>query len=417
MFVVLVAGAAALPGFTSAFTVTNFAFFLVWVFMALGLSLLWGYTGILSFGQTAFFGLAGYTYGVASINFGDSATLGWVSVLIALALPALFAALLGYLMFYGGVRDVFVGIVTLSVTLVFETFMAQTAGPEWTIGSARLNGFNGMSGMPPLLLRFGEHEIMFDGAPFFWLALALMVLVYLGLRMLANSSFGNVLVAIRENPDRAEMLGYNVRLYQLIVFVIGSVLAAMSGVLYTLWGSYITPSSMGLTAAAMPIVWVAAGGRKDLTATVISTIALLWVSQTLAVYGSQYALVPDGLYSAARGDVRARRVCRHHGQRDRREVHGVARPGRDRGANVTPAAWLLETRDVDQTFRRLVRHQRRGHQGGPGRDPLPDRAQWRGQEHAVQTHSRHLRAHGRHHPVRRRGHHARCVRTRACSAG
>jgi urea transport system permease protein len=294
VFVILVAAAASLPGFTSAFSVTNVAYFLVWVFMALGLSLLWGYTGILSFGQTAFFGLAGYTYGVASINFGDSAMLGWASVAIALALPALFAALLGYLMFYGGVRDVFVGIVTLSVTLVFETFMAQTAGPEWTIGTARLNGFNGMSGMPPLMLRFGGHELMFDGPSFFWLALALMVLVYLGLRMLANSSFGNVLVAIRENPDRAEMLGYNVRLYQLVVFVIGSVLAAMSGVLYTLWGSYITPSSMGLTAAALPIIWVAAGGRKDLTATVISTIALLWVSQTLAVYGSQYALVLMG---------------------------------------------------------------------------------------------------------------------------
>jgi urea transport system permease protein len=294
VFAAVVLAAAALPGVASAFAVTNVAYFLVWVFMALGLSLLWGYTGILSFGQTAFFGLAGYTYGVASINFGDSAILAWVAFVIALALPALFAALLGYLMFYGGVRDVFVGIVTLSVTLVFETFMAQTAGPEWTIGSARLNGFNGMSAMPPLLWRFGGHEILFDGPPFFWLALALLVMVYLGLRMLTNSSFGNVLVAIRENPDRAEMLGYNVRLYQLVVFIIGSVLAAMSGVLYTLWGSYITPSSMGLTAAAMPIIWVAAGGRKDLTATVVSTVVLLWVSQGLAVHGSQYALVLMG---------------------------------------------------------------------------------------------------------------------------
>ena len=66
--------------------------------------------------------------------------------------------------------------------------------------------------------------------------LALVVLVYLGLRIVVNSRFGNVLVAIRENPDRAEMLGYNVRLYQLFVFVIGSVLAGMSGVLYTFGG-------------------------------------------------------------------------------------------------------------------------------------------------------------------------------------
>ena len=293
-FAVVVLTAAALPQFASGFAVTNASFLLAWVFMALGLSLLWGYTGVLSFGQTAFFGLAGYSYGVASINFGGSAALTWVSFAIALAVPALFAAVLGYLMFYGGVRDVFLGIVTLSVTLVFETFMAQTAGPEWSIGSARLNGFNGMSGMPPLSLRFGGREILFDGPPFFWLALALLVLTYLGLRILTNSGFGNVLVAIRENADRAEMLGYDVRLYQLVAFVIASVLAAMSGVLYTLWGAYITPSSMGLTAAVLPIIWVATGGKQDLTATVVSTIAMLWVSQMLAVYGSQYALILMG---------------------------------------------------------------------------------------------------------------------------
>ena len=65
--------------------------------------------------------------------------------------------------------------------------------------------------------------------------------------------------------------------------------------LYTTWGSYITPSAMGLTASAAPIVWVATGGRKDLTATLLATIALIWVSQMLAVYGSQYALILQGV--------------------------------------------------------------------------------------------------------------------------
>jgi len=244
-----------------------------------------------SLGATAFFGLAGYTYGVISINTGDAGLWTWAALLASFAMPILLAVVLGYFMFYGGVRDVFIGIVTLSVTLVFETFMAQTAGPEWTIGSARLNGFNGMSNMPPLTLPWRDSPIIFDGPPFFWLVFALVVLVYLGLRLLVNSRFGNVLVAIRENPERAEMLGYNVRLYQLVVFVIGSVLSGMSGVFYTLWGSYITPSSMGLTAAALPIIWVAAGGRKDITATLVATVFLTWLSQQLAVKGSQYALI------------------------------------------------------------------------------------------------------------------------------
>jgi urea transport system permease protein len=323
VFAIIVVATSLLPTFVNAFAITNLTYFLVWVFMALGLSLIWGYSGILSFGQTAFFGLAGYTYGVISINLGDAGLWTWFALLVSLILPIVLAVVLGYFMFYGGVRDVFVGIVTLSITLVLETFMAQTAGPEWTIGSARLNGFNGMSNMPPLTFPWGENPIIFDGPAFFWLVLALVVLVYLGLRILVNSRFGNVLVAIRENPDRAEMLGYNVRLYQLLVFVIGSVLAGMSGVLYTLWGSYITPSSMGLTAAALPIIWVAAGGRKDLTATLLATVLLTWLSQQLAVKGNQYALIwmgaillvvvlfaPEGLFVTLWKRLRGRKRTR-----------------------------------------------------------------------------------------------------------
>jgi len=324
-FGTIVLAAAVLPMFVNDFAITNLTYFLVWVFMALGLSLIWGYAGILSFGQTAFFGLAGYTYGVVSINLGEGGLWTWFALVVSLVMPLVLAVIVGYFMFYGGVRDVFVGIVTLSITLVFETFMAQTAGPEWTIGSARLNGFNGMSNMPPLTIPWGETPLVFDGTSFFWLVLAMGVLVYLGLRILVNSRFGNVLVAIRENPDRAEMLGYNVRMYQLLVFVIGSVLAGMSGVLYTLWGSYITPSSMGLTAAALPIIWVAAGGRKDLTATLLATVLLTWLSQQLAVKGNQYALIwmgaillvvvlfaPEGLFVTVwkklRGRMRARQA-------------------------------------------------------------------------------------------------------------
>ena len=295
LFFAAVIAAAGVPLFASSFAVSNFSFFLVWTFMAMGLSLMWGYAGILSFGQTAFFGLAGYAYGVISINLGDAHGLTWAALLASLTLPVILASVLGYLIFYGGIREVFVGIVTLSVTLVFETFMAQTAGPEWTIGEARLNGFNGMSGMPALTINLHSGDLIFDGSPFYWLLLALVVSAYLGLRVLVNSRFGNVLVAIRENPERAEMLGYNIRFYQLIVFTIGGFFAGLSGTFYTLWGSYITPSSMGLNAAALPIIWVAAGGRKDITAVLVSTIALTWVSQQLAIYGSQYALVLMGI--------------------------------------------------------------------------------------------------------------------------
>lgn len=293
---VALALAAALPLVADPYAVGNAAYFLDWTFMSLGLCLIWGYGGVLSFGQTAFFGLAGYAYGVLTINFGEAGTTTLASLVAAVVVAAALAAALGYFLFFGRIGGVFLGIVTLSVTLVFERFMAQTAGPEWRIGAARLNGFNGMSGMPPITVPWPGGDVpLFAGVELYYATLALLVAVYLGLRALVNSRFGNVLVAARENPERAEMLGYDVRLYQLVAFVIGGALAGLSGVLYTAWGQYITPSSMGLGAEALPVVLVAASGRGDLTAALVGTVLVLAAFQALTVYGSQYALVAMGL--------------------------------------------------------------------------------------------------------------------------
>lgn len=296
LFAIVLMVALAYPLFSDGYTVGNTVYFFVWVFIALSLCLIWGYGGSLSFGQTAFFGIAGYGYGILTINFGSSYGFTLVALVAAVAIAALFAVLLGYFMFFGRIAGVFLGIVTLAVTLMLERFMAQTAGPEWHIGTARLNGFNGMSAMPPLTIPWpGEPIVLFADVGLYYLVLGLLVFVYLALRILMNSSFGNVIVAIRENPERAEMLGYDVRKYQLITFVTGAALAGLSGVLYTVWGQYITPSSMGMTAAALPLIWVAVGGRSDLTSTVIGTLVVLAAFQALTIYGSQYALVFMGV--------------------------------------------------------------------------------------------------------------------------
>src|SRR5882757_3021156 len=141
--------ALAFPLVGDSYTVGNLAYFGVWVFMALGLSLIWGYGGMLSFGQTAFFGLAGYSYGVIAINLGANYGYPVLALFCALVISAVLALVLGYFMIYGRITGVFVGIVTLSVTLTFATFLNQTAGPEWRIGRARLNGYNGMTRIPP----------------------------------------------------------------------------------------------------------------------------------------------------------------------------------------------------------------------------------------------------------------------------
>lgn len=294
-FVFVVAIALVYPALADGYTVGNTVYFLNSIFIAMGLCLIWGYGGVLSFGQTAFFGIAGYSYAVLTINLGTAYGFTFAALALSVLVASLFAAILGYFLFFSRINGVFLGIVTLSVTLVLERFMAQTSGPEWKIGVARLNGTNGINTMPPLTLPWSGGDIVFyPDPPLYYLVLGLLLVVYLGLRILLNSRFGNVLVSIRENPERSEMLGYDIRKYQLGAFVIGAALAGLSGALYTAWGQYITPSSMGMTAAALPIVWVAVGGRSDITTAAIGTFVVLAVFQALTIYGNQYALVVMG---------------------------------------------------------------------------------------------------------------------------
>ena len=198
-----------------------------------------------------------------------------IAFLCAILLSAVFAAVLGYFMIYGRVGGVYFGIVTFATTLALAAFVHQTAGPEWVIGEARLNGYNGMVGMSPLAIPWFDGPIYLEDTALYYFVVLLLLVLCLCFRILVNGRFGNVLVAIREDPLRADLLGYDVRKHQLAAFVLGSALAGLTGVLYTAWGQFITPATMGLPAAAMPIVWVAFSGRSDVTATLVGTFALL----------------------------------------------------------------------------------------------------------------------------------------------
>jgi urea transport system permease protein len=292
-FGIVLLGVLVYPMFANSYDVGNTAYFLIWIFMPLGLCLIWGYGGMLSFGSTLFFGLGGYGYGVLAINLGGG-DWTFLALVLSVGISALAALVLGYFLIWGRIGGVFFGIVTLSATLVLAFFLAQTAGPEWRIGSARLNGFNGMTGMDPLTLTWSGERIVFQGTILYYFVLLLLLVVYLSLRILVNSRFGNVIVAIREDAQRAEFLGYDVRKYQLATFAIGSALAGLSGALYVSWGQFITPSSISLPAAALPIVWVAFSGRRDLTATLIGSFVLLYAFQTITIHSQQAALIVMG---------------------------------------------------------------------------------------------------------------------------
>jgi ABC-type branched-subunit amino acid transport system permease subunit len=211
------------PRFAELDVVLELTVYVIMAILALSLALVWGYGGILCFGQSAFFGLGAYTYAIAMFNIGESTG----PLLLAIALPAAFAALLGYFMFYGRISDVYLGVITLTVTLILFNSVNSTAGPEFHIGVARLGGFNGIPGIPPLNIP-GNKAAPVDLEGMFYLATASLLATYFGLRLLLASRFGRVIVGIRENERRAELLGYDPRAYKLATFTIGGALAGFA---------------------------------------------------------------------------------------------------------------------------------------------------------------------------------------------
>lgn len=302
VLIALVVGMYALPQFIGRYELLTLSSFMLMAFLGAGLALLWGYGGILSLGQSAFFGIGGYAYGIVAINLANADFRIGPALLAGLLLPGVVAAFLGWLMFYARLRGVYIAILMLVVTLLIETFLNQTAGAAWKVGTAQLGGNNGLGrnsadvqDLPSLSFGFGSHEIDFPGTSvaFYYLVLTLIVLMYVGLRVLVNSRFGYALVAIREDQDRAETLGYDVRWLQLVVFSISAMLAGLSGLLYVSWGNFITPSVFGINANILPVIWVAVAGRKSVLAGILGTVAIQWASQELAVRG-EYALVVQG---------------------------------------------------------------------------------------------------------------------------
>jgi len=304
--VVTALGLAALlimPMFLDSFSLLQATLFVAVAILALSQAFLWGYAGILSFGQAAFFGIGGYTYAVGVINFGDSTG----AIALSMVIPAAVAALLGYFMFYGRISDAYVGVITLTVTTILYELSNSTSGDQYRIGSAQLGGFNGMPGLAPFNLP-GQPDQWLDEKGTWYVAMGALLLIYILLRGLLSTWFGRVVVAIRENETRAMLVGYDVRFYKLVAFSISGGIAGLGGCIYAAWGGFVNPSVFALSMSAQAIVSVLVGGIGTLVGAIAGAViiqALINLSGTQSIIDPSLGigiilvvfviLVPQGL--------------------------------------------------------------------------------------------------------------------------
>ncbi len=267
--------AALLGSWVEEFTAFEWSLWAVQAILALSLTLVWGYGGVFSLGQAAVYGVGGYAYGFWAINFADNTGETVTAVLAAVAVATLFAALLGYFMFYGNLTDVYVAIVTLATSLVLFAFMNSTSGSQYKIGDAPFGGYNGMTRIPRITWRLpggAGHEL--TRVQFFMVCVACGLLIAVGIRALRRRPFGRIAVAMQQNELRTELLGYDVRRHKLAVFALGGSIAGFAGALYAAWGRFISPTVFSLTPAILVVIWILAGSRSRVSGAFVGVLVV-----------------------------------------------------------------------------------------------------------------------------------------------
>lgn len=240
--------------------------------LALTLVLLWGFGGMVSFGQGAFFAVGAYAFGITIQKVGG-ASGPWLGLLIGLVLGAAIAGAIGYFLFSANVRDSYFVLVTLAIsTIVYVTANAQ---------SGLTGGFNGMYVDRVSLSLFGLEVSLKGDLAMYYVAFSVTLLAYLGFRFLQWSSFGRVLVSIRENEDRTRALGFNTAMYKTVAFAISGAVAALAGGFYATDAGFVSPSLGGVLFSTGVVVWVAVGGRRYYAGGLVGAIGISILSNKL----------------------------------------------------------------------------------------------------------------------------------------
>jgi urea ABC transporter permease protein UrtC len=275
--VVLIAVLAIVPLGAERYISFLSAQFLLFGLLALSLGLIWGYGGILSFGHAAFFGLGAYSMAWSYKYFSFIFNPGYVGLIGATLIPATLAILLGLFLFYSKVRDVYFVIITLAVSVILQQ-LATSSGIMFEI----FGGFNGLF-VPRMPLSIpGVFQLNFNDRLFYILTVLVTVVVYLLCRWLVQSHFGEVLIAIREDEERTQALGYNTAYYKTLVFGFSAAIAGLAGALYASLAGFVDPSLLGFVLSTEVVIWVAVGGRQFLVGAILGAVLVNAASSGLS---------------------------------------------------------------------------------------------------------------------------------------
>ena len=225
--------------------------------VAITVDLLWGYTGILTFGQATFFGIGAYATGLMFTHFGFSPVTVVFSLLAGVAVSMLVAGLVGVLSFYPGATPLYASVVSLVLPIVATQIIF--AGGAFTGSSSGLSGFQSFD--------LGMHTWL-------WLCGGFLMLTTVLTMRFVKSDMGRLLIAIRENESRCDYLGINTSRIKIQLLVGLSAISSVAGFLYACYSMVVAPEMAGFQFGTEILIWVALGGRGTILGPVFGTLLI-----------------------------------------------------------------------------------------------------------------------------------------------
>ena len=272
---------AAVPAVISGYPVYILPQYMLFGMLALSLGLLWGFVGMVSFGQAAFFALGAYTMGLAMQQMDAPVNPAYLGLLASVLLGGALAGVVGYFLFSAGVRGAYFVIVTLALSIIVEQLAVSQ--------SQITGGWNGMF-IDRMSLTFGPlgEVSLFDDAPIYYVVLFVVAATFALVKRLSRTPFGKLLVGIRENEDRLIALGVRTPLYKTAAFALSGAIACLAGALYGTHANFVAPSLAGVLFSTEVVVWVAIGGRNSLVGALLGGILVASLSNYLSAIVPRY---------------------------------------------------------------------------------------------------------------------------------
>jgi branched-chain amino acid transport system permease protein len=256
---------------------------LIWGLLAMSLDILIGYTGMVSFGHSAFFGLG--MYGAAAALLTVRPPKLWLAILYGLVGAGVLAVFVAY--FSTRLRDIYFAITTLVFSQIFYVIIFT-----WTEVTG---GENGLYFRQPPFSMPGIVSIAFTPVTLHWFVLAVVTLSYLTLRRITQSPFGKVLQSIRENESRTRAIGYHIERYKIVAVMLSGLFAGLAGVLYAIQNKFAAPDFVFFVISGEVVIFNVIGGMGTLVGPVAGAAFFFLLREGFSRFFTEYYLIPVGI--------------------------------------------------------------------------------------------------------------------------